>query len=230
MKRQRIRLKPNVHHPGLQTDPMWTLSTCCVLCSGSSRHVTGDTTTWDGLDSLPRTSLYSLQVCDLREVWTFEFSHRPTESSKRRHVLPKDRVQCAGDVVFMVVNGLFPQSDLHVGVTLKTQEQKTNFSTHLLSHSFLSSSFLWIQHHVSIVPFCNPLHFIIKNNNQMLVYPSRFLFLCPLLPSRWCLWAAVPEPGWRRLGPNTPRCRWEGAFWTAWGVRGWRGRPAAGRS
>lgn len=40
-----------------------------------------------------------------------------------RYLLSKNRVQCAGDVVFMVVHCLFPQSDLHIGVTLKNRRQ-----------------------------------------------------------------------------------------------------------
>lgn len=47
------------------------------------------------------------------------------------YVLSKDWVQCAGDVVFMIVDGLFPQRDLHIRVTLKT----TSFLlTHVIFH------------------------------------------------------------------------------------------------
>lgn len=54
-------------------------------------------------------------------------TERQTESLKGRYVLPKDRFQGTGDVVFMVVDGLLPQSDLHVGVTLKTQSGRETF-------------------------------------------------------------------------------------------------------
>lgn len=71
--------------------------------------------------------------------------YRQTESSRGRHVLSKDRVQCTGDVVFMVVDGLFPQSDLHVGVTLKTQSDNSFFSP---------IPFFWLHFHFTI-PSCN---------------------------------------------------------------------------
>lgn len=42
-----------------------------------------------------------------------------TKKSTGEYILPEDRIQRAGDVVFMVIHCLFPQSYLHVGVTLK---------------------------------------------------------------------------------------------------------------
>lgn len=83
--------------------------------------------TASALTDFPKTRMSSLRVCKFGEVWTFGFSQRQPESSKGHNILSKDRVQCTGDVVLMVVDGLFPQSDLHIGVTLKTQRRRQTF-------------------------------------------------------------------------------------------------------
>ncbi len=134
--RDRHKLNPNVQHLKMHTDPMWTLFMSYVSSSWSSHHVMGDQR-W--LNSLLGKCLYILHVW---EVWTFGFSHRRTESSKGRYILSKDGVQCAGDVVFMVVHRLFPQGDLHIGVTLKTERQRNFLSTDFRPITLWGSFFL----------------------------------------------------------------------------------------
>lgn len=42
--------------------------------------------------------------------------------------------------------------------------------------------------------------------NQCITSLFMHSFHFSIIPSRWRLWAAVLEPGWCRLGPNTPLC------------------------
>lgn len=67
------------------------------------------------------------------------------------YVLPKDGVQRAGDVVFIVIHCLFPQSNLHIGVTLKDRTKFALIFNHLplkdnvisinMHHSEINDSF-----------------------------------------------------------------------------------------